>query len=287
MCHSQRHSQPTLPLLLLLNVQNKDNRCFEYAILSAQHNDEIKANPERPLKYKEHLGMLNFTGIDFPVSLKDIDKFEKNNPEIGVNVFGYDKSGVHILRINKANPQNAIDLLLITDGKEKQYYCWIKNFARLLRSQVTKHEHKAYFCKRCLNHFTTPEKLNEHIEICQGKSACKIEVPKPSETISFKNFKKSMRVPFVIYADFEAVTEKIDSATPNPEKSYTEKYQKHTPSGFCYYVKKDGAENYAEPVVYRGEDCVEKFCTMIEEEVKVIGAIYKDIIPLEMTDCRR
>ena len=92
-----------------------------------------------------------------------------------------------------------------------------------------------------------------------------------------------MRVPFVIYADFEAITEKIDSATPNPEKSYTEKYQKHTPSGFCYYVKKEGIENYAEPVVYRGEDCVEKFCTMIEEEVKEIADIYKNIIPLEMT----
>ena len=72
-----------------------------------------------------------------------------------------------------------------------------------------------------------------------------------------------MRVPFVIYADFEAVTEKIDSVSPNPEKSFTEKYQKHTPSGFCYYVKKDDVENYAEPVVYRGEDCVEKFCAMI------------------------
>ena len=186
--------------------------------------------------------------------MKDIDKFEKNNPEIGINVFGYDKS-VHILRINKADPQNAIDLLLITDGKEKQHYCWIKSFARLLRSQVTKHKCAIYFCKRCLNHFSKPEKLNEHIEVCKENCACKIEVPKPGETISFKNFKKSMRVPFVIYADFEAVTEKIDSVTPNPEKSFTEKYQKHTPSGFCYYVKKDDVENYAEPVVYRGEDC--------------------------------
>ena len=38
---------------------------------------------------------------------------------------------------------------------------------------------------------------------------------------------------------------KIDSCTPNPEKLYTEKYQKHTPSGFCYYVKCEGEENYA------------------------------------------
>ena len=267
----------------IINVQNKDDRCFEYAILSAQHHNKVdQKHTNRPLKYKEHLGKLNFTGIDFPVSLKDIDKFEKNNPVIGVNVFGYDKI-VHILRINKADPQNAIDLLLITDGKEKQHYCWIKSFARLLRSQVTKHKCAIYFCKRCLNHFSKPEKLNEHIEVCKESSACKIEVPKQGETISFKNFKKSMKVPFVIYADFEAVTEKIESTTPNLEKSYTEKYQKNTPSGFCYYVKKDGTDNYASPVFYRGEDCVEKLCTLIEEEVKEIGAIYKDIIPLEMT----
>ena len=112
----------------VINVQNKDNRCFEYAILSAQHHNEVdQKQTNSPSQYKEHLDKLSFTGIDFPVSLKDIDKFEKNNPEIGVNVFGYDKS-VHILRINKVNPQNAIDLLLITDGKEKQHYCWIKNF---------------------------------------------------------------------------------------------------------------------------------------------------------------
>ena len=266
----------------VINVQNKDNRCFEYAILSEQYNKEIKSDHQKPSKHKEYLGQLNFTGIEFPVSLKDIDKFENQNPEIRINVFGYDKS-VHILRINKKDPQNAIDLLLITDGEEKEHYCWIKNFSRLLSAQVSKHKSAVYFCKRCLNHFSKPEKLNDHIEICKEKSACKIEVPKPGEIIEFKNHKKSLRVPFVIYADFEAVTEKIDSASPDPEKSFTEKYQKHTPSGFCYYVKKDGAENYAEPVVYRGEDCVEKFCTMIEEEVKEIGAIYKDIIPLEMT----
>ena len=266
----------------IINVQKKGNRCFEYAILSALHHNEINADhPDRPSKYKEHLGKLNFTAIEFPVSLKDIDKFEKNNPEMKVNVFGYERS-VHILRLNKTDPQNAIDLLFITN-EEKQHYCWIKNFSRLLSAQVSKHGPNSYFCKRCLNKFTSPEKLNEHIEICKENSACKIEVPEPGETITFKNFKKSMRVPFVIYADFEAITENIDSATPNPEKSYTEKYQKHTPSGFCYYVKKEGTENYAEPVVYRGKDCVEKFCTMIEEEAKEIADIYKDIAPLKTT----
>ena len=92
-----------------------------------------------------------------------------------------------------------------------------------------------------------------------------------------------MRVPFVIYTDFEAITEKIDACTPNPEKSYTEKYHKHTPSGFCYYVKWENEENDKEPVVYRGEDCLQKFCEMIEEEVREIHHIYKNAVPLGMT----
>ena len=50
--------------------------------MSAQHHSEIKVDHERPSKYKAHLGKLNFPGIEFPVSLQDIDKFEKNNPEI-------------------------------------------------------------------------------------------------------------------------------------------------------------------------------------------------------------
>ena len=145
------------------------------------------------------MGKLNFTGTEFPVSLKDIDKFEKQNREIKVNVFGYERS-VHILRLNKTDPQKETDLSYITN-KENQRYCWMKNFSRLVRAQVTKQESTAYFCKRCLNKFTTPEKLNEHVEICKENSACKNEVPKPCETISFQNFKKSMRVPLVIYAD--------------------------------------------------------------------------------------
>ena len=32
----------------VINVQNKDNRCFEYAIFSALHHNEIKERHERP-----------------------------------------------------------------------------------------------------------------------------------------------------------------------------------------------------------------------------------------------
>ena len=264
----------------IINVQNEDNECFKYAVLSALHYDDIKYNPERVTKYKLYLDELNFKGIKFPVSLKDIDKFEKQNPQ-SINVYGYEKE-VYVLRTSKKDPQNAIDLLLMTEGRKK-HYCWIKNLSALLNKQVSVNNKKKYFCKLCMISFTSEEKLNDHITLCQNNDSCKIELPKEGETIVFKNYNRSMRVPFVIYADFEAITEKIDTCEPNPEESYTQNYQKHTPSGFCYYVKCSYDDDYAKPVVYRGEDCVEKFVEMIEEEVIDIYDIYKNKIPLKMT----
>ena len=46
-------------------------------------------------------------------------------------------------------------------------------------------------------------------------------------------------MPFVIYADFECFTNLIQGFSQNPEYSFTEKYQKHTPSGYCSYFKAD------------------------------------------------
>ena len=63
-----------------------------------------------------------------------------------------------------------------------------------------------------------------------------------------------MRVPFIIYADFESFIKPMDTCQPNPENSYTTKYQKHKPSSFCYYVKCFDDKIYSqEPVVFTAE----------------------------------
>ena len=46
-----------------------------------------------------------------------------------------------------------------------------------------------------------------------------------------------MRVPFIAYADFESFTPQLSTCQPNSEKSYTNQYQNHIPSGFCYQIK--------------------------------------------------
>ena len=55
--------------------------------------------------------------------------------------------------------------------------------------------------------------------------------------MQFSNYSRSFRVPFVVYADFESFITPINTCSPNPDASYTKKYQKHTPSSFCYYIK--------------------------------------------------
>ena len=99
----------------------------------------------------------NWEGIEFPVSLKQIVKFEKQNP-FAVNVFGIEGEKVYPLRISEEREKKFIDLLLISKGKTT-HYCWVKNKSRLLTSQVSKHKSSRFFCDRCINHFSNKPAL--------------------------------------------------------------------------------------------------------------------------------
>ena len=83
-------------------------------------------------------------------------------------------------------------------------------------------------------------------------------------------------MPFVIYADFEAITEKISGCQPNNDKSYTEAYQKHTDCGYGYKVVCCYDDKYSKPeTTYRGEKAVYKFMEAMLVEVKYCKKIMK------------
>ena len=225
----------------IINVKNEnDNECFKWAVTSAVF--PAKEHGERLSKQmRKDSEKFDWTGIEFPVSLKQIDKFENQN-NYAINVFGYEKV-VYPLRISKKKDQ-VINLLLIAD-EETNHYCWIKNMSRLLSSGINNHQHKRHFCYRCLNSFPSVKSLEKHKEYCQNNEAVKIEMPIRVDDegntfpvyIKFNHFHKKMRVPFVVYADFECFTEKIDTCQPEEGKSFTNQYQKHSPSGFSYLIK--------------------------------------------------
>ena len=146
--------------------------------------------------------------------------------------------------------------------------------SRLLSSQVTKDNHAKSFCLNCLNHFPNEEKLKIHEEYCWKNQAIKIEMPEKGSFISFIHHNRSIKVPFVVYADFEVFTEEFSTCEPNQDKSFTKQYQKHRPSGFCYKIVCFDKRLNPKPVLFRAksgeEDIGAIFLEMLEEDIKRI-----------------
>ena len=79
-------------------------------------------------------------------------------------------------------------------------------------------------------------------------------MPAEGSMVQFQNYHKQMPALFVIYADFEAITEKVSGCQPDGVKSYTDKYQKHTSCSYGYKVVCCYDDKYSKPVkIYRGE----------------------------------
>ena len=269
----------------LINMKNKDNKCFLWSVLRGLN--PTNSHPERideDLKSKENT--LNMEGITYPVDLKDIKRFEKQNPDISISVLGYGgKDKVYPLRISeytkvkrKDERKHNIVLLLIKDG-DNSHYCYVKNISALLKSQINKHDHKLYFCLNCLNGFDKPEKLEHHKEYCSEKDSVKINMPKPNTFIKFKNYVYSERAPFTIYADFESMLKPLETCEPDPNKSYTLKYQKHEPVSFVYYIKSFNENVYKSKLrsyIKENEedpDVIDVFINWLEEDVKIISEL--------------
>lgn len=92
----------------IVNVQNDDNQCFKYAVLSALF--PASKNAQRVSKYKRFEHLLDWTGVDFPTKLEDITRFERRNPLISINVYIFDsgEKKVRSLRLTKEMKSNHI-----------------------------------------------------------------------------------------------------------------------------------------------------------------------------------
>ena len=91
--------------------------------LNPKNKDQERVDTK--LRKKENT--LNMKGIDYPVSLKDLNKFEKQNPSISITVLGYEEKGIYPLRNSDCtNRENKIILLLIEKDGVK-HYCLVKS----------------------------------------------------------------------------------------------------------------------------------------------------------------
>ena len=282
----------------LINLQNKDDKCLQWCLV--RHLNPRKKNPQRITKDDmEFAKKLDFSGITFPVTRNQISRIEKQN-KIKINVYGYDTERKSVYPIyptkpHKEDPDKILKILHIEDEITK-HFVYISDFDRLM-SNFTKHKGKKHFCLSCLQCFYSTDSLAMHRSYCiaiNGMQA--IVLPEKykdkngverSPCVYFKNHHNSLPVPFEIVGDFEANTEKISGCQPSDKKSYTEKYQKHTACGFGYKVICHYDSKYSRDlVIYRGEDCIQKFIKCMFEEVKNCQEVIREHFnkPLIMSD---
>ena len=263
----------------IINIKNNDDECFRWCHI--RYLLPQNKNPQRIKESdKKYVEKLDYSGIEFPVSVKQYNKIEKQN-NIRVNVFGYEEKQKYPIYLSKEKFNFCLNLLLITEG-EKKHYCLLKNFNKFMHNQ-TKNNGRKHFCMYCLQGFSSERVLINHKVDCieiNGKQS--IKMPAPGSTIAFKNYRRQLPAPFVIYADFEAITEKVSK-----KKSHTEKYQKHTACGYGYKVVCCYDDKFSKPTkIYRGEITIHKFIKDMLDEVKYCKKIAKDHFtkPIEMTN---
>ena len=267
-----------------INIKNKDEKCFKYAIQCGYHKIYEKSHPENIYHYKKIEDGLGFDGINFPANNNDIDKFEELNHNVSVNVFEVDDEQEQIVIGRKLKNKDAkchVDLLRI-DEDDISHYVYVKDCSRLLNSQKSKFRNKSYFCKYCHTGFGTQELLNKHYEKgCMEVEGQQIEMPTPDEKLKFKHHFKKLRCPFVIYADFECLTEELKQPEDDEIKTY--KYQEHKPCGFMLNLV-NAVDNTNQEFLYRGDDAVDVFCKKINKIRDEIKEKMQEKKEIEMTD---
>ncbi|KAL9987983.1 hypothetical protein ACROYT_G002373 [Oculina patagonica] len=267
----------------IINVQNRDNECLKWALRAALFPPRDGKNPQRTSKYPVN-DVINYEGILFPTPVKQLDKLEAQNKNLAINVFGWEDNCVIVHRISEKERKIPRICLILIESGLIQHYCFVKKVSALLYDQ-NKHQHKKHFCMMCLTGFSTADLLENHEKYCNGVNGrpTRIEMPKNGEnTLSFQNYHKQMKVPYVIYADFEALVRKMQRCERETlkdrqkrkdigeeledlkQKSYTEKTEQHEACGFSYTVVRSDGINKP-PVTYRDvfenfrKICLEKY----------------------------
>ena len=250
------------------SINRKYNKCFQYVVTVALILEEIKKDLQRIIKIKPFINKYNWEAINVSPEKYDWKKFEKNKVTIALNILNVKKKlyPAYVSKHN-SNREEQVTFLMIPKG-EGWHYLAVKKYAD-------------FYCLNCLHFFRTENKLEKHKKVCENKDFCNVSIM-PSENIKiseFNQYQKYDKAPFIIYPDLECLTEKIDGCKNNPEHSFTTKAEEDVPSGFSMSTISSFKSIENKHDVYRGKDCMKKFCESLREHaMKIINFLKNEVI---------
>ena len=212
---------------VIVNPHNNKEECFKWSVITAEKVG--MKDPQRVSNLRKFKDNYDWSGLEFPVSIKDIGKFETRN-DISVNVLAVEGRDIYIHRKGWREGREINFLMVSEDGI--RHYTAVRSLSRLLSSKNSNTKHKQHFCMNCLQGFTQELSRDQHQAYCEDNESVRVEMPKQGLTIEFKDGQNQFRVPYVMYADFESILELMDPVEPrSPNRPYTNEINQHTPSG--------------------------------------------------------
>ena len=185
------------------SITKKDNY-FQNASNDSLDYQRIKKNPQKISKLRSYINQYIWKGIKFPSDKEDWKKFEQNNKEIALNILfvPFNKKEIEPAYTSKHNykRKNQVILLMITDDDNRWHYLAVKSLPALFRGTTSNH-HGDFYCLNCFHSYRTLNKLKKHERVCNNHDYCHVDMPKEHEKIKYLPGEKSLKVPFIIYAD--------------------------------------------------------------------------------------
>jgi hypothetical protein len=189
-----------------INLKNTNNMCFKYNCLlhlNKHLSREIQNNPQILDAFE---GQLDFEGLEFPMQINKIDKFEKKNPNVAITIIGsVVDNGTNVfvpLRVSRrlVEAEHRIDMLYINN-----HYVYINNLNRLLSMSTSRHNGRKFVCRNCFTFFSFEDLLERHEPHCMVYKPQVMTFPEGDrKTLKFTGDKYTLLRPYVCIADFES-----------------------------------------------------------------------------------
>ena len=259
----------------IVNPHNDDEECFKWSVITAEKVGT--KDPQTVSNLRKFKDNYDSSGSEFPVSIKDIGKFETRN-DISVNVLAVEGRDIYIHRKGRRAGREINLLMVSEDGI--QHYTTIRSLSRLLSSKNCNTKRKQHFCMNCSQAFTQELSRDQHQAYCEDNESVRVEMPKQGSTVEFKDGQNQFRVPYIMYADFESILEPMDPVelgSPNPSQPYTNEVNHHMPSGWCVYSKFAYGDVNDPLRTYRDKDCIETFCNYIKGEARRLYHMFPEL----------
>ena len=276
-----------------VNVQNvDDDKCFVWAILSAEKKISRENNPYRLTHYTPYENTLNMDGIPTPVPITSVPRFERLNKR-SVNIYilrwnsAQKKHDIDPVYITPTKQTNHINLLHISNKQGQSHYVWIKNMSALVHGQSSLHKRKHFICDRCLHGSNSQRSLEKHEETCREYRAQCTIFPEPDTKLNFNKIGHQHPVEFFIVADLESALEPYSTVQPDPSHSSTTPIAKHVPCSASYKVVSTDPRFYQPPRVFTGDNCVEHFIDALQDDARKITKILDVNVPHNVPDAER